>query len=518
MNPYDFFASTAATCSDRLALDDGIEQLDYAGTRDLVERFAMAIEYQSGTVQQKVAIFSPNCTRALVSMLAVFRTGSIWIPVNARNALDENILILNRSDVDVLLLHSEHAQHLPRLKAEVGCLRRVICIDRQIQGAESVEEILASLPQNLKARARQPDPSADCAMLSTGGTTGLPKAVVWTESVVEAMVASFWIHLPTCREPIYLAATPLTHAAGVIALCLMARGATVLIHCTAKPDGIMRAISERKVTHLFLPPTAIYTMLDDVRVRDQDYSSLEYFIYTAAPMAPDRIREAMDVFGPVMTQVYGQAEVPLMGTCFRPQEHARFLAQGRLEKFQSCGLPTLLTQVEVMSDTGEILGRGELGEIVFQGALVMRCYYKAPEETAAASAHGWHHTGDIGFKDEDGYLHIVDRKKDMIITGGFNVFSMEVERVIMTYDDVLDCAVVGAPDDKWGEAVTAVIEPKAGRQIDVVALGAYCRQRLGGVKTPKSFLVWTSLPRNSLGKILKREVRDQFWSGRERLI
>jgi acyl-CoA synthetase (AMP-forming)/AMP-acid ligase II len=518
MNPYDFFAAAAALHPRRIAAQDDESAVTYAQLNARVELAARALDTLYRGTQLRIAVFSPNGVPALAAMLAVFRTGAVWVPINARNALDENLLILRRSDVDVLLVHSEFGEHMARVRAEVPGLCQVFCIDRALDDAPSLDATGRQLATSVAARPRQEDAQALCAMLSTGGTTGLPKAVMWSESVVEAMVASFWIHLPADGQPVYLAAAPLTHAAGVIGLCLMARGATVVIHRTARPREIMRAIQTHRVTHLFLPPTAIYAMLADADVRAHDYRSLQYFIYTAAPMAPEKIREAMDVFGPVMTQVYGQAEVPLMGTCFRPEAHARFLAEGRLDKFTSCGQPTLLTRVEVMDDDGALLPVGELGEIVVRGPLVMRGYYKAPQETAAVGAHGWHHTGDVGYKDADGYLHIVDRKKDMIITGGFNVYSTEVEQAILAFPGVQDCAVVGVPDEKWGEAVNAFVQPQPGVTLDIGALSAHCRQRLGGVKAPKTFHVWDNLPRSPVGKILKREIRERFWAGQSRRV
>jgi acyl-CoA synthetase (AMP-forming)/AMP-acid ligase II len=515
MNPYDFFAAAAARHPRHPAVEDERQRLDYGQLLSKVEQAACVIdELREPGRPLHIAVFSPNCVEALSAMLTVFRTGSVWVPVNARNALEDNLLILQRSDVDVLLVHSEFASTLERIRGAVPSLRAILCIDGELPAAPP----LNAHRHTARARPRQENSHAVCAMLSTGGTTGLPKGVVWPESVVEAMVASFWVHLPAPDHPVYLAAAPLTHASGVIGLCLLARGATVLIHRAAKPQEIMRTIGERGVTHLFLPPTVIYAMLADPEVRNHDYRSLRYFIYTAAPMAPDKIREAMDVFGPVMVQLYGQAEVPLMGTVFTPQDHARFLSQGRLDKFGSCGLPTLLARVEVMDDQGGLLGARGVGEVVFRGPLVMRGYYKSPDETAAAAAQGWHHTGDVGFKDEDGYLHIVDRKKDMIITGGFNVYSSEVERVVMECPGVGECAVIGAPDARWGEAVTAIVEGAPGQEPDPEYIRAHCRQRLGGVKAPKSVLLWPSLPRSAVGKVLKREIRERFWADQVRRV
>lgn len=514
MNPYDFFAAAAAISPDRIAFKDHELSLTYAQAKVEVEQVARAVYVARG--QPKVAVFSPNCVGALVAVLGVFRAGAVWVPVNVRNSLEQNIEILQRSDAEVLLIHPSFAEHVPRLQAEVPLLRRLVCINGSAPFTTPLDvaatESLEMLPP------RRPDAQSVCAMLSTGGTTGTPKAVVWTESLIEAMVACFWVHLPSAEPPTYLAAAPLTHAAGVISFCILARGGTVVIQPAAKPIEVMRAIQSERITHLFLPPTVIYMMLAHPEVRHHDYTSLRYFIYTAAPMAPDKVMEAMDVFGQVMVQLYGQAEVPLMGTCLTPDDHARFLREGRKAMFGSCGRPTLMAQLEIMDDDGSLLGGGQVGEIVFRGPLVMQGYYNASEETAATSRFGWHHTGDIGFKDGEGYVHIVDRQRDMIISGGFNVYSTEVEQVILGYPGVQDCAVVGVPDDKWGEAVTAFIEQVPGADVDVAAVQEHCRNRLGGVKAPKAVHLVERLPRSPVGKVLKREIRDPFWIGRRRKV
>ena len=182
----------------------------------------------------------------------------------------------------------------------------------------------------------------------------------------------------------------------------------------------------------------------------------------------------------------------------------------------SCGRPTVFTQVEIMDDDGRLLAPNERGEIVVRGTLVMKGYYRNPKATEEASRFGWHHTGDIGFKDDDGYFYIVDRKRDMIISGGFNIYPSEIEQVLWAHPSVQDCAVVGVPDEKWGEAVKAVIQMKEGTKATVEELAAFCRQRLGGMKTPKSFEIWDQLPRSPVGKVLKRTIRDRYWTGRDR--
>jgi acyl-CoA synthetase (AMP-forming)/AMP-acid ligase II len=251
-------------------------------------------------------------------------------------------------------------------------------------------------------------------------------------------------------------------------------------------------------------------------VRDYDLSSLEYISYAGAPMSLERLREAIEVFGPVMNASFGQTESPMCVTAMPPHEHLG--PDGALAHPGSCGRANLFSIVEVMDDDGNILAPGERGEIVVRGPLVMAGYYKDSAATAAVSTFGCHHTGDIGYRDEDGWFFIVDRKKDMIITGGFNVYPAEVEQVLQAHPEVQDCAVFGVPDDKWGESVTAVVEARAGRRPDADALLAFARERLGAVKTPKTLSFVDSLPRSVAGKVLRAELRKPYWQGRERAI
>ena len=226
----------------------------------------------------------------------------------------------------------------------------------------------------------------------------------------------------------------------------------------------------------------------------------------------------MDIFGPVLTQLYGQAEAPMMCSLMTPSEHTLWLKEGKLERLASCGRPCLRTTLAIMDDMGNLLGPDEIGEIVVRGDLVTPGYYKNPSATQEVRAFNWHHTGDVGKTDEEGYLYIVDRKNDMIISGGFNIYPAEIEQALLSLPQIQDCAVVGIPDEKWGEAVTAVIEVIPGQTLVKSAALEHCHSRLGGVKTPKTIVVWDQLPRSPVGKVLRREIRESFWRGRNRQI
>ena len=279
-----------------------------------------------------------------------------------------------------------------------------------------------------------------------------------------------------------------------------------------KPDltEFLALIAARKITHTFLPPTLIYMLLDHADLAGTDLTHLQCLWYGAAPMSASRLEEALTKIGPVMGQLFGQSEAPMMISTLAPAEHFRDDGSVATERLSSAGRPTPLTIVAIMDDEGHRLGPGERGEIVVRGPLVMAGYYKNPQATAETSQHGWHHTGDIGYLDADGYLFIVDRAKDMIITGGFNVYSAEVEQVLLAHPAVQDCAVIGLPDEKWGERVTAVVQPRPGQAVTGEEVRAFVKERLGSVKAPKQVEVWPDLPRSKVGKVLKTEVKAQL--------
>jgi acyl-CoA synthetase (AMP-forming)/AMP-acid ligase II len=241
-------------------------------------------------------------------------------------------------------------------------------------------------------------------------------------------------------------------------------------------------------------------------------------MYGAAPMSVEKLKRAMEVFGPVMTGGYGQTEAPASISFMRPDEHFVGGALAPDERLSSVGRPNPLNRVEIQDDANRPVGTGETGEICVRGDLVMKGYYKNPEKTAEAIVDGWLHTGDVGHIDAEGCLHITDRKKDMIISGGFNVYPSEVEQVIWSHPAVQDCAVIGVPDEKWGEAVKAVVELNAGQAVTAEELITLCKDRLGSVKAPKSVDFVASLPRSPVGKVLKKDLRAQYWQGSTRKI
>jgi len=517
MNIIDFFDYGAARNPDRpFLINDGTVKT-YRESQEATHRIAGAMAHSGLKLGSRVAIYSPNDDIAFECLFGLFRAGCAWVPINARNSVKENAQILRNADVDAVIFHSSFEGIIPELNAACPNLRIVACLDRNSTHAPSLASWIAAS----NAPRVQIDASCDdlYGIYSTGGTTGAPKSVLQTNLVMETKVSTFLIHTPPTKPPVYLLVAPWTHAGGSVAQCLTPHGVTVVVVPKFDPHTVLRAIERYRVTYMFLPPTAIYMLLAYPEVRRFGYSSLEYFLYAAAPMSAEKLEEAISVFGPVMFQTYGQVEAPTICTVFTREEHAEALNTPDRRRLRSCGRASSLTRVEIMDDDEKLLPPESPGEIVVRGNLVMKGYYKDPKATAEiTTSNGWHRTGDIGLKDADGYIYIIDRKRDMIISGGFNIYPSEVEQVLWMHPAVQDCTVIGIPHEKWGEAVHAVIELKPGAKATAEEIMVLCREKLGAIKVPKSVEFCDELPRSPVGKVMKRAVRDRYWAGRDRSV
>jgi acyl-CoA synthetase (AMP-forming)/AMP-acid ligase II len=476
----------------------------YAEVRELSFRIAAALDRLGVAPGDKVAILSANDPVAFTCVFGISRAGAVWCPINPRNEAAENRELLDLFDCTVLIHQESFAPLVAQIRDDLPKLRAVVCLDGEPDGALSWQEFLG------KETAERIDRPAvdDLAMIvGTGGTTGRPKGVMLTGTNLETMTAITLMSYPFEGRPVYLALAPLTHAAGVLCFPVLARAGEIVVMRVPDVERFLSLVENHGVTHTFLPPTLIYMVLDHPGLSAVDLSSLQCFWYGAAPMSTTRLEEALTRLGPVMAQLFGQTEAPMMVSALPPADH--FLADGSIahDRLASAGRPTPLVIVAIMGPDGALLDPGERGEIVVRSSLVMRGYYRNPEATAEASAYGWHHTGDIGYLDPDGFLFIVDRAKDMVITGGFNVYSTEVEQALMEHPAVADCAVVGLPDEKWGERVTAVVQLRRGQQVSGAELSAFVKQRLGSVKAPKQVEVWPDLPRSKVGKVLKTDIK-----------
>jgi len=521
MRSIDFFDRGHDIDPGRNALVQDGQCWSFAELRRLSFRIAAGMRRDGLKRQDKVAIFSPNDARVVQVLLGLWRAGAVWIPINVRNAIPANAAYLDYVEVDWLFFHSSYREEVEQLRAQVPSIRHAVCLDIEMGEIPSLQQWLKGVPED--DFIDQCDAFGNLQELvgifATGGTTGPAKGVEVTNLGWGTMLGiARNILAPRRMPPVSLVTAPITHAAGPVAIATLALGATNVILPGFDPLAVMQAIERHRVTHLYLPPTAMYMLLDHPDVAQYDYSSLETFVLVGSPVSPKKLQRAVEIFGPCLCQSYGQVEAPMM-VCFLSQEEVAAAARGEYpHRLASCGRPTHPVRVAIMDEAGKLLPAGQSGEIVVRGCLVSLGYHKMPEATEQVRRFGWHHTGDVGMLDDDGYLYIVDRKKDMVVTGGFNVFTSEVEACINELPEVMESAVIGVPHELWGEAVKAVVVRARGFNIEEKAIIAHCKQRLGGVKAPKSVDFIDALPKTPNNKLDKKALRRRYWHDAERLV
>ncbi|ABM57590.1 AMP-binding protein [Verminephrobacter eiseniae] len=514
----DFFDRGWRANPNGIAYIMGERSYTFTQARELSCRVAHGLLAAGLAKEAKVAVLSMNDPVAWICALGLWRAGLAWIPVNSRSTAGENRFILDGFDCEALFFQKAFAGMVAELRPQLPRIRLWVCIDDELADAPSLQHWCGQQPGTAPDVRMLPDDII--TVMPTGGTTGAPKGVMNTHRSVQTFVAHYMIACSygSDEHPVNLAAAPITHTAGVLGIPCTARGGTVVVLPSPDPAGMFEAIARHRVTELFLPPTVIYRLLGIPGIERIDFSSLKYFMYGAAPMSVQKLKQAIAVFGPVMLGGYGQTEAPASIAYLRPDEH---FVNGQLasdERLSSVGRPNPLIRVEILDEQQRCLPAGQSGEICVRGDLVMKGYYKQPERTAETIVDGWLHTGDMGHLDAEGYLHITDRKKDMIISGGFNIYPGEIEQVIWSHPAVQDCAVIGVPDEQWGEAVKAVVELKPAQSVTAAELIALCKQKLGSMKAPKSVDFIAALPRSPVGKVLKKDLRQAYWRDVQRHI
>ena len=448
-----------------------------------------------------------NSVEAFAAMAAIQCIGARYSALHPLGSVDDHLYILDDAGIDALVV--EPKVFAERLETLSGATR-LLTLGATGHG----EDILALVDA---AEAGPLDVSRDCdatlATVYTGGTTGRPKGVEHRHRsfVTSALIVEAEYEWPSDIR--MLIQTPISHAAGLMILPTLLRGGTMVLCKGFSVKGFHQAVTDG-INSTFLVPTMIYAIMDHPGTRDVDFSRLELVIYGAAPMSPARIEEVIDIFGPVFMQAYAQSEVPLSVTILKKVDHD----PARPGLLASCGMPTTSCQIAILDASNQPVSQGEVGELCIRGPLVMHGYWKLPEETAAAFSGGWMHTGDMAFEDEAGYVYLVDRKKDVIITGGFNVYPREVEDVIATHPDVAMVAVVGAPHPHWGEAVTALVVPRKGTSPDPQQIVSLVRERKGSVYAPKTVEFVEAMPLTAIGKPDKKAIRAKYWTGQSRNI
>ncbi|MEJ3652488.1 AMP-binding protein [Actinomycetes bacterium KLBMP 9759] len=500
-----------------LVTDD--EVLTYGEVQDLSWDVAGALARSGIQPGEAVAVLSENDVLASACIFGISRRGAVWCPISTHCDADELRRLLDLVDCACLIFQSAFAPLLSRIAAQLPALRVLVCLDAEAPSLPSLESWLEPDPDDDggtsgEDRVDAPGPDDIAIIAGTSGTTGTPKSVVITGRAVEAMVAGVLVGYPFDGRPTFLAMSALTHAAAGLCLPIMALGGRIVV--MQKPDigRFVDLVVEQRVTHTFLPATLVGAVLRHPGAAVADLSSLQCFWYCGGTMPARVLEEAITTIGPVMAQLYGQAEAPLVIATMAPRDHVDRDGTIARRRLTSAGRPSPLVTVGIMDEDGTLLGPGERGEIVVRGSLVMAGYLKDPVATVEARRHGWHRTGDIGYLDDDGFLYLVDRAKDVVVSGGSSVYTAEVEHALMRHASVLDCAVVGLPDEKWGERIAVVVQLVDGSALDAGDdVLAFVGQQLATVAAPKQVEVWPELPRSTTGRVRKGEVRDVLMAG-----
>jgi acyl-CoA synthetase (AMP-forming)/AMP-acid ligase II len=365
------------------------------------------------------------------------------------------------------------------------------------------------------------DPNALAWLFYTSGTTGKPKGAMLTHNNLLVMIMNYYADVNWLSpEDVVLHAAPLTHGSGLYGLPAIAKGATnVILHTPSfDPKTVFELIQRLRVTTIaFLAPTQIKMLLNGP-YQSYDLSSLRCIPYGGGPMYVEDMKQAVKAFGSVLVQIYGQGEAPMTISYLRREEHITHDDQVAEQRLASAGIPRTDVEVRIVDDHDHEVAAGAIGEIAARGSVVMAGYWNRPEATAEALRGGWLHTGDIGMMDAQGYLYLLDRKKDMIISGGNNIYPREIEEALLEHPAVYEVAVIGVPDPLWGESVKAIVALRPGKAVTEEELIAFCTRHLASYKKPRTVEFIAELPKNAYGKILKRELREQYWRGRERRI
>jgi long-chain acyl-CoA synthetase len=509
---------------DRPAVVDGETRLTWREFDARTRKLAAGLRALGVQPGDRVAVLALNSFRYLELYYGIPRMGAIIVPLNHRFAPAELVYTLNDSGSVALVVDDALAPVADRILPELRTVQNLI-----IAGSGPVPagmhgyEGLLDLAEGCAVEDAQPDPNDVAGIFYTGGTTGNAKGVMLTHANLHANALHVLIHFGYQPGDNYLHVPPMFHLAdGPTSFALTMVGACHTILRSFNPIALLETIQRERVTHCILVPTMVNALIQVPTIAEYDLASWKRVFYGASPMAPEVLKQAMRLLPCDFVQAYGMTEAAPGLTVLSAEDH-REIARAEpgspmARRVTSCGQPMVGVDVRVVNAAGKEVAPGEIGEIVARGPNVMKGYWNRAEETAYGLRDGWLHTGDLATVDEGNYIYIVDRLKDMIISGGENVYSTEVEAALYAHPAVLEAAVIGVPDPTWGERVHAVVVLKPNHQATADEIVEICRARFAGYKVPRSIEFSDALPKSGAGKILKRALRDKYWQNQERRV
>ena len=503
---------------DRTALVFEGTRYTYAEFNGRINRCAHALLGLGCRKGDHVAVIADNCAKYLEAYFGAAKIGMSVTPLNVRLGDDEIVFVVNDSEATVLFVGDGYEERAANIRGKLSAIERTIAFDNAVPGFEAYEELLAN------ACTEEPDPERydvhedDLAILMyTGGTTGVPKGVMLSHrnallsGIAPALRGGVTKDESTCFV------LPIFHVSWWPVLMMLLVGGKVCINRKPDLDAIFGLIEAEQCTHINLVPTIYGWMVNHPTVDRYDLSSVKLFTYAGSPFPVEILKQCIRKFGNRFAQGYGATETA--GAAITMLDESEHHLEGEAAKYlASAGKPAPFSRVKIVDEHDVTIGPDTIGEICVRGAHVMKGYWKNPTLTAEVLRGGWYHTGDMGYVDRDGYIYLTDRKADMIISGGENVYPKEVEDVIYTHPAVKECAVVSAPAEGWGEVVHAVVVLKDGQSATEQEIIDRCKETLAGYKCPKAVSFWGDLPKTIIGKITKKEIKRTFWAGRERMI
>jgi acyl-CoA synthetase (AMP-forming)/AMP-acid ligase II len=480
----------------------------YKEVNERVNKLANSLAGLSLKRGDRVGLLLYNCSQFIESDFALAKAGLVRVTLNPRLSADDHRYMINDSEANTLIFESCFTDTVLDLARTTGTLKNLICVDRENSDFINYEGLIKNGSTEEPSVVVEGDDIY--ALLYTSGTSGKPKGVTLTHKNFLSTAYNLLMERDVRSGDRMLHVGPLTHASGIWVLPHYARGAVNYIHKRFDVEMLLKTIEEQKITTVMMVPTMILRLLSYPGVENYDLGSLRSVIYGGSPMPVEKLKEAILRFGDIFSQNYGQTEAPTTITYLPREDHKiEGLPEDR-RKLSSAGRPYVRVQVKVVNRQGLEVKPGEKGEIIVKGDHVMKGYWKNEQATREKIVNGWLNTGDIAIVDEEGYLYIVDRKNDLIISGGFNIYPREIEEVIYSYPGVEEVAVIGVPDENWVEAVKALVVLKKGQSATESELISFCKDKLARLKAPKSVEFVDCLPKNSYGKVMKRELRERY--------
>ncbi|MDP4534099.1 AMP-binding protein [Marinobacter salarius] len=455
----------------------------------------------------RVALMMSNCAEYVIADQAIIQSGAAKVPLNDMLGENEIHYILKHSNSQLAIVGPNFFDVVARNRSKWSELKTIVGIAPESECPDGFlpwEEFLAQGEESIPEVDVAPDDLA--TIVYTGGTTGMPKGVVHTQQSVSLNMFSHAMEMELLDDEKILLCSPLPHGAGYVLQAGLLKGATHFIEQRFDPNQIVQRIEQDGVTMTFMVPTMIYRLIDWIGDKKYDLGTLRTIFYGAAPITEERLRQGLEILGPVFMQLYGQTEAPMWITRLRREDHR--LDETTAHRLKSCGQPVAMAQVRIVDELGHEVPRGEGGEVAVRTPYNMARYHELPEKTAETLTDGWLRTGDIARQDEDGYIYLLDRNKDMIISGGMNVYTLEVENAVQSCPGVNQVAVVGLPDPDWGEAVTAFVVLETEAELTEEDIIRHCRRELSAYKRPKRVYFRDVLPLTVYSKLDKKALRE----------